>query len=196
MVEEHQRLRAVALVAHGVLNLHAALADACGDRAPQDQVGPEYPALAHLCARLEEAILPVTPDLAREDRGGRVGDPSVQPELLPVSHRRLADVLEPAGNEQPSPERPEPPLSPKLPEVGRHHPGRREPGQRRSSVLGRAEIHPPVAEYVEGEATARPEPKGSHPARRALVEHERLAAGHLLQPPDPPMQLPAAKAMP
>ena len=99
MVEEHQRLRMVALVAHGVLDPHAGLAHTCRDRAPKDQVGPEHSALAHLCARLEEVFLPVPPDLTREERGGSVGDPAVQPELLSVPLGWFTDVLEPAGNE-------------------------------------------------------------------------------------------------
>jgi hypothetical protein len=72
--------------------------------------------------------------------GGGVGDPAVQSELLSVSLGGLADVLEPAGDEQASAERPEPALPPKLPEVRRHHAGRREPSQRRSPVLNRAAL--------------------------------------------------------
>jgi hypothetical protein len=124
VVEEHQGLRAVTLVANGVLDPHAGLADAGGDRARKDQVCSEHLAFAHFCARLEEAVIPFPPDLAREERGGCVGDPAVQPELLPTPLRRLADVLEPAGDEQPSSERPEPTLPLKLPEVRRHRAGR------------------------------------------------------------------------
>ena len=164
-------------------------------RASQDQVGAEHPALAHLCAHFEEAALTIPPGLAQDEGGGGIGDPAVQPELLSVSLGGLADVLEPAGDEQSSTERPEPTLPPKLPEVGRHHAGRREPSERRSPVLGRAEIHPPVAEHVEGEATTRPEPKGSHAACRTLVEDERFDAGHLSQPPYALVQLPGSQGL-
>jgi hypothetical protein len=109
----------------------------------------------------------------------------VQPELLPIPHGRLTDVLEPAGNEQPSSEEPEPTLPLKLPEVGCHHASRREPGQRHAPVLGRAEIHPSIAEYVEGEAAASLKPKGSHPMCQTLLEDERLDASNLLQSSDP-----------
>ena len=128
----------MAFVAHDILGPHTRLPDAGGDRAPQNQVGAEHSALAHLCARFKEAALPVPPGLVREEGGWGVGDSAVQSELLSVSLGGLADVLEPAGDEQASAERPEPALPLKLPEVRRHHAGRREPSQRRSPVLGRA----------------------------------------------------------
>ena len=85
VVGEHQGLRAMAFVAHDILDPHTRLPDAGGDRAPQNQVGAEHSALAHLCARFKEAALPVPPGLVREEGGWGVGDSAVQSELLSVS---------------------------------------------------------------------------------------------------------------
>src|SRR5215207_7368360 len=124
----------MAFVAHDILGPHTRLPDAGGDRAPQNQVGAEHSALAHLCARFKEAALPVPPGLVREEGGWGVGDSAVQSELLSVSLGGLADVLEPAGDEQASAERPEPALPPKAP--GSEAPPRRSARAKPAALPG------------------------------------------------------------
>jgi hypothetical protein len=68
----------MAFVAHDILGPHTRLPDAGGDRAPQNQVGAEHSALAHLCARFKEAALPVPPDTQNMEMGAEMTMPRMQ----------------------------------------------------------------------------------------------------------------------
>jgi hypothetical protein len=63
VVEEHERGRIEAFVLHRVLDPYPGFADADRDLASQNQVGPEYPALVNLAARLEHAAFFVPPGI-------------------------------------------------------------------------------------------------------------------------------------
>ena len=115
----------------------------------------------------------------------------MQAEGFSVSLTGRADVLEPAGDEQAAVEGAEPAFALRLAEGGCDDAGVREPGQRHAPILGGAAVHPAVRQDGGTEAAPRSCAEGSHPASGSVVQVERFYAGDLVQPPDPPAQLPS-----
>src|SRR5919112_5895335 len=191
VVEDHQGFGVEALVGDVVFDPQARLADAGRDAAAQHEVRPEDAGLPDLTAGLQHAALLVPERVVGDPGRGDVRGAAVQAELLAPALARRPHVPQAAGDEEATGERVQPALPPGFVEGRGDDAVGGKPGQRRTPVLGQAQVHPAVGKHVEGEAAAGPETEGAHATGRAVVENEGFYTGDLLQPSYPTKELPS-----
>ena len=77
-----------------------------------------------------------------------------------------------------------------------YHPRRRGPSEGHTFVLGCPDIESPIWDDRESKARSCPDPERPHASPMPVVEDERLDPSYLLEPPDPPEQIPCCKRPP